>query len=125
MIKPIFYRDRAAYIIGRIRIGSKIIPLVIALLNSRNGAFADAVLLSRVEISILFSFTRSYFHVLVDNPSEMVNFLMTINLAKRASEIYSSIILKQPIVSVSEKAMAWYFAMTAPVDLWMPRNSIT
>ena len=91
VINPIFYRDRAAYIIGRIRIGSKIIPLVIALLNSRNGAFADAVLMSSVEISILFSFTRSYFHVLVDNPSEMVNFLMTINPAKRASEIYTSI----------------------------------
>lgn len=91
VIIPIFYRDRAAYIIGRIRSGSRITPLVIALLSSTEGAYTDAVLLSNKEISILFSYTRSYFHVLVDNPSEMVNFLMTINPHKRVSEIYTSI----------------------------------
>lgn len=91
VIIPIFYRDRAAYIIGRIKTGSKIIPLVIALLNSPKGVYADAVLLTTKEISILFSFTRSYFHVLADNPSEMVNFLMTINPGKRVSEIYTSV----------------------------------
>ncbi|GBC61505.1 bifunctional isocitrate dehydrogenase kinase/pho sphatase [Desulfonema ishimotonii] len=91
MIEPVFYRDRAAYIIGRLRIGHRIFPMVIALLSEPEGVMVDAVLLTGREISILFSFTRSYFHAEVSNPSEMVNFLKTIIPLKRVSEIYTSV----------------------------------
>ncbi len=91
MIESVFYRDRAAYLIGRIRTGWKIQPLVICLLNEAGGVIVDAVLLKESEVSILFSFTRSYFLVAVDHPTEMVNFLKSIIPLKRVSEIYTSL----------------------------------
>jgi isocitrate dehydrogenase kinase/phosphatase len=91
MIESVFYRDKAAYLIGRIRTGEQIFPLIIALLNGPDGVHTDAVLTTGDDISILFSFTRAYFHVLVDNPSEMVNFLKTIIPHKRVSETYTSL----------------------------------
>lgn len=91
MIQSVFYRDKAAYLIGRIRAGDTVLPLVIALLSQPEGAVPDAVLLTAEEISILFSFTRAYFHVLIEKPAEMVNFLKAIIPLKRVSEIYTSI----------------------------------
>lgn len=91
MIESVFYRGTVAFLIGRIRAGARLMPLVISFLNEGRGVFVDAVLLTHNEVSILFSFTRSYFHVLVDRPTEMVNFLKTIIPLKRVSEIYTSL----------------------------------
>lgn len=91
MIDAVFYRDQAAFLIGRFRCGDTLVPLVIALVNHGNGIAVDAVLLTSEEISILFSFTRSYFHVRVDHPAEMVNFLKTLIPPKRVSEIFTSL----------------------------------
>lgn len=91
MITSVFYRDKAAYIIGRMRIGDRIQPLVIAFLSKPGGVAADAVLMAESDITILFSFTRSYFHVAVDKPMELINFLKTLMPLKRTSEIYTSI----------------------------------
>jgi isocitrate dehydrogenase kinase/phosphatase len=43
------------------------------------------------EVSILFSFTRSYFHVNVKRPAELVSFLKSIMPRKRIAELYISI----------------------------------
>jgi isocitrate dehydrogenase kinase/phosphatase len=91
MITSVFYRDKAAYIIGRMRIAGRIQPLVLAFLSRPDGVAADAVLLKESDISILFSFTRAYFHVAVDKPMELINFLKTLMPLKRVSEIYTSI----------------------------------
>jgi isocitrate dehydrogenase kinase/phosphatase len=90
--ESVFYRQKAAYIIGRIRSNTHMIPLVIAFLNDdRRGVHADAVLLSERSSSIIFGFTRSYFQVIVRRPSEMINFLKSIMPRKRVSELYTSI----------------------------------
>jgi len=91
MISSVFYRGMAAYLIGRIRIGDQIVPLAIAVLKKNNKVAVDAVLLKESEISILFSFARSYFHVEISQVKEMVNFLRTILPLKRVSEIYTSL----------------------------------
>lgn len=91
MIRSVFYRDKAAYIVGRMRIQGRLQPLVVAFLSRPEGIAADAVLLEESDISILFSFTRSYFHVIVTNPLELVNFLKTLMPLKRVSELYTSI----------------------------------
>jgi len=62
-----------------------------ALLNSPAGMVVDAVLLDEKEVSILFSFTRSYFHVNVGRPAELVSFLKSIMPRKRVAELYISI----------------------------------
>ncbi|MEW6735907.1 MAG: bifunctional isocitrate dehydrogenase kinase/phosphatase [Acidobacteriota bacterium] len=90
-LKPIFYRDKAAYIVGRIFIGTLINPILIALLNTNGGIITDAALLTQDEVSIVFSFTRSYFLVEIEWPRELVEFLKTIMPHKRRAELYISI----------------------------------
>jgi len=90
MIRSVFFRGMGAYLIGRIYAGSKLVPLAIALLNSADGIAVDAVLLREADISILFSFTRSYFHVAVERPYDLVQFIRSILPNKRIAELYSS-----------------------------------
>ena len=87
----IFFRGRGAYLIGRIRCGQHLVPLAIALLNSDAGTGVDAVLLQQDDISILFSFTRSYFHVASQSPDDLIGFLRSILPHKRVAELYTAI----------------------------------
>jgi isocitrate dehydrogenase kinase/phosphatase len=91
ILTSIFYRGKTAYLVGRIFMGSDFFPLVLALLNTPRGIVVDAVLSDENDVSILFSFTRSYFHVDVKNPAELVSFLKTIMPRKRIAELYISI----------------------------------
>lgn len=91
VICPVFYRNKGAYIIGRIIVNDKIMPLAIALLNPEQGIQVDAILLQERELSMLFSFTRSYFHVDVDRPYDLVQFLASLMPNKRIAELYIAI----------------------------------
>jgi isocitrate dehydrogenase kinase/phosphatase len=91
MLTSVHYRGKGAYLVGRIFSGSDFFPLVLALLNTPGGIVVDAVILSENEVSILFSFTRSYFHVDVKRPNELVSFLKSIMPRKRIAELYISI----------------------------------
>jgi isocitrate dehydrogenase kinase/phosphatase len=91
LIKSVFFRGRGAYIVGRWWSGSKSSPIAFSLLNSSSGIRVDAVLLTEDEVSILFSFTRSYFHVQTDCAFELVQFLKSIMPRKPIAELYISI----------------------------------
>ena len=91
IVRSIFFRGMGAYIVGRINDGSEWIPLAIALLNSPDGIVIDAVLLTEDDLSILFSFTRSHFHVEIDRPYDLVQFLKSTLPQKRIAELYISI----------------------------------
>lgn len=59
-----FFRDRSAFIVGRwILADDAIVPFVVALLNSPEGIYADAVLYRVSNIHDLFSSTLANFHV--------------------------------------------------------------
>ena len=90
MVRNVFYRGMGAYLIGRIYAESQFVPLAIALLHQPDGIVVDAVLLDENDISILFSFTRSYFHVVVDRPYVLITFLRSILPHKRIAELYIS-----------------------------------
>ena len=91
MLTSVLFRGKGAYLVGRFFTPSHNFPLVLALLNTPAGILADAVLLDENEVSILFSFTRSYFHVNVRRPAELVSFLKSIMPRKRVAELYISI----------------------------------
>ena len=91
MIRHIFYRGQGAYLIGRMVSGERIIPLAMALLNSSEGVVVDALVLDADGVSIVFSYTRSAFHVTVEKLGELVGFLKSIMPAKPEAEIYSAI----------------------------------
>jgi isocitrate dehydrogenase kinase/phosphatase len=91
MLKPVFYRNKGAYLVGRIRRGSEIHPLILPVLHEEGGLTLDTVLLTLDDAAVVFSFTRSYFQVEVDRTAELVAFLRTLLPHKPVSELYISI----------------------------------
>ncbi|CAG1771308.1 hypothetical protein BAC2_01612, partial [uncultured bacterium] len=91
VLKSIFFRNKGAYIVGRIRSGERLIPLLFAFRHPAEGLTIDAVLTNADDVSVVFSFTRSYFSVDVENPHEVIEFLKSIMPFKRIAELYISI----------------------------------
>ena len=91
MLKSIFFRNKGAYIVGRLHLEDRIFPFIMPLLHEENGIYVDAILLEYNEVSSIFSYNRSYFLVDVDIVSEMVDFLLSILPTKSMGELYNSI----------------------------------
>jgi isocitrate dehydrogenase kinase/phosphatase len=91
VVRSVFYRGQSAYIVGLLYAGSVRLPMVIALRHEGDGFVVDAALLTEDEVSILFSFTRSYFAVEVARPYDLVRFLRRLMPRKRIAELYISI----------------------------------
>lgn len=91
VLKPIFYRNKAAYIVGRTHISGGVFPFVLPFLNEEKGVFADTVLFKQNAISVIFSFTRTYFMADINLPELYVQFLQSLMPAKSLDELYNSI----------------------------------
>lgn len=86
-----FFRNKCAYIVGRFVSGDDSMPFVIPLLHSEDHKiYVDAILFGSDRVSVIFSFTRTYFMVDASVPSKYVRFLQHLMPAKPISEIYSS-----------------------------------
>jgi isocitrate dehydrogenase kinase/phosphatase len=88
---PLFFRNKAAYLVGRIRRGDTVAPLVLALTHPPEGVQLDAVLFTSDDASIVFGFTRSYLHADVGAPRATIEFLRSIMPLKRVDELYTAI----------------------------------
>ncbi len=91
VLLPTFFRGKGAYVVGRVRCGRRSAPIVFALRNGPAGVRLDAVLLAENEVSSLFGFTRSYFHVDTARPFDLVRFVATLLPRKRRGELYIAI----------------------------------
>jgi isocitrate dehydrogenase kinase/phosphatase len=91
MAAPVFFRNKGAYLVGRVRRRHASMPLVIALLNPGGRVAVDAVLTTEDEASIVFSFARSYFFVDAPCPVELVGFLHALMPRKPVAELYTAI----------------------------------
>ncbi|HVS76232.1 MAG TPA: bifunctional isocitrate dehydrogenase kinase/phosphatase [Steroidobacteraceae bacterium] len=89
VIRPVFYQISRAYIVGRILGRNFLVPLVIALKNSDGGLLVDAVMLAEGDVSIVFSFSRSYFHADLEHVAEAVVFLRSLMPRKPVSELFT------------------------------------
>ena len=91
MVRAVFYRNKGAYIVGRIAIDTRAIPLIIPLLNGPRWIYADTVLLHEAEASIVFSFAYSYFLVDLERYDTLIGFLRSIIPHAELSELYTSL----------------------------------
>ncbi len=92
VLKAVFYRNKGAYIIGRVLLDDTPLPLAISILNDvAKGLYIDTVIWNESDLSLIFSFTRSYFMVDIEHPSLLIKFLQDLLPAKKLSELYSSI----------------------------------
>jgi isocitrate dehydrogenase kinase/phosphatase len=92
VLKPVFYRNKAAYLIGRAINGPDTIPFIIAIFRDDSARiYVDALITNPDDIANLFSFSRSYFLVEADPPSAVTRFLSSILPSKSSADIYTSI----------------------------------
>ncbi len=89
MLETVFYRERRAYLVGRVFGEREFAPLVIALVHDEPGLRADAVLVQRDDVSALFGITRSYFQADLETVGDAVVFLRTLLPKKPVNELYT------------------------------------
>jgi isocitrate dehydrogenase kinase/phosphatase len=86
-----FFRRKGAYLVGRLLGRGGHVPVAIALLHEDRGVVVDAVLLGENDLSVLFSFTRSHFHVDAGPPRRLAAFLRELMPLKPPAEVYIAI----------------------------------
>lgn len=85
-----FYRNKAAYVIGKAINGPHEYPFAVPVLHDAAGRLTvDAILLDPGWISLLFSLSRAYFMVDMQVPANTVQFLRSIMPHKPRAELYS------------------------------------
>ena len=86
-----FYRNKGAYLVGRLRGPEGVAPLLLALVHDPRGVAMDAVIASGDEASAVFGFTRSYFHADLESPAEVVALLGSVMPFKREDELWTAL----------------------------------
>jgi len=87
----IFFRGRGAFVVARAVAPGRSMPLVLAIHHTARGLVLGAVLTEPDDVSILFSYTRSSFHVDAPEPARLVQFLKALIPHRRISELYTAI----------------------------------
>ncbi|WP_332910906.1 bifunctional isocitrate dehydrogenase kinase/phosphatase [Algoriphagus boritolerans] len=91
LLKPVFYRNKAAYLIGRTFVGKKMDAIYHSIHECPKGIFVDTLIFDPNLMSHLFSFTRSYFMVEAEVPSQIIGFLSSVIPHKKIHELYNAI----------------------------------
>jgi isocitrate dehydrogenase kinase/phosphatase len=87
-----FYRNRGAYLVGRVDFGTgKYAPFIIALLNESGGIYVDALITSSTYAHNMFSSTLANFHVTNSYYHELCLFLKSIMPMRPLGLHYSTI----------------------------------
>ncbi len=89
LLESVFYRERRAYLVGRLYGEQRFSPIVIALRNDDDGIRADVVITEAEHVAQVFGFTRAYFHVDLETVGDAVVFLRTLLPRKPLDEIYT------------------------------------
>jgi len=89
VLRPLFFQSTRAYVVGQVVAAGARLPLLLALQNTERGLFVDAVMLDEDELSIVFGFTRSYFHVDLERVVDAVVFIRQLLPRKSLSELFT------------------------------------
>lgn len=96
VLSSLFFRNKSAWIVGRIINGDRTLPFAVPVRHAEGGALAlDTALLRRDQLQVVFSFAHSYFLVDMDIPSAYASFLGTIMPGKPKAEIYTTLGLQK------------------------------
>jgi len=91
LARAVFFRNKGAYIVGKARTPDREVPFLLALANPSGRLEVDALLMTEDEVSIVFSFARTYFFVDLERPRDLVEFLRTIMPRKPVAELYNAV----------------------------------
>jgi isocitrate dehydrogenase kinase/phosphatase len=92
VLNSLFFRNKGAYIIGRLINDAHDYPFAIPILqNERGELYLDALLTGEDRLLVLFSFARAYFFVDMEVPAGYVTFLRWLVPRKPRAELYMSV----------------------------------
>lgn len=92
ILKSLFFRNKAAYIVGRVVTPDGQQPFIIPLLHDESqGIYVDTLITDPQQMTIIFGFSRAYFMVEMTVPSALVHFLKELLPHKTLAELYSSV----------------------------------
>ena len=92
ILGSLFFRNKAAYLIGRVINDYQTTPFIVPILNNEQGAlYVDALILNPSDLDAIFGFSRAYFMVETQVPSAIIQFLMDILPGKGKADLYSAI----------------------------------
>src|SRR5580765_883260 len=95
VLSSLFFRNKGAYIVGKIINGFTQTPFALPILHGKKGLVIDAALFTEDDLELVFSFARAYFMVTMEVPSAYVQFLRSLMPRKPRSEIYSALGLQK------------------------------
>jgi isocitrate dehydrogenase kinase/phosphatase len=92
VLSSLFFRNKGAYIVGKVVNGFVETPFALPILHTARGRLAiDTVLFGEDELLMLFSFARAYFMVEMEVPSAVVQFLRSLMPRKPRWELYNAL----------------------------------
>ena len=92
VLSSIFYRNKAAYIVGRAINSNLEVPFAIPMLHSGNASvYCDAIIIGKQGLTRLFEFSYVYFMVDHPVPSSIVTFLRRLMPMRSKESFYSAI----------------------------------
>ncbi len=92
MANELFYRNKAAWLVGKLITPSGTLPFLLPIHQTDDGElFIDTCLTTTAEASIVFGFARSYFMVYAPLPAALVEWLREILPGKTTAELYMAI----------------------------------
>ncbi|MBP8150989.1 MAG: bifunctional isocitrate dehydrogenase kinase/phosphatase, partial [Xylophilus sp.] len=92
VLSGLFFRNKGAYIVGKIINGFNEVPFALPVLYGDAGTLViDAALFGEDDLLALFSFARAYFMVDMEIPSAYVQFLRSMMPRKPRNEIYNAL----------------------------------
>jgi isocitrate dehydrogenase kinase/phosphatase len=92
VLNALFFRNKGAYVIGRLINDGHDYPFAIPILQNERGAlYLDALLTGEDRLLVLFSFARAYFFVDMEVPAGYVSFLRWLMPRKPRAELYMSV----------------------------------
>lgn len=87
-----FYRNKGAYIIGRVVSPAGETPFIVAVLNDENGhIYIDTLLTDKEHMAVVFGFARAYFFVATPYLLPLINFLQELMPSKTKAELYAAV----------------------------------
>jgi isocitrate dehydrogenase kinase/phosphatase len=96
VLSSLFYRNKGAYLVGKIINGFTETPLALPILHDAEGKLViDAALFGEDELLMIFSYARAYFMVDMEVPSATVQFLRSMMPRKPRHELYNALGLQK------------------------------
>jgi isocitrate dehydrogenase kinase/phosphatase len=92
VLGSLFFRNKGAYIVGRIINAQRELPFAVPILQNEKGElYLDTLLMGESQLLVLFSFARAYFFVDMEVPAAYVSFLRWLMPRKPRAELYMAV----------------------------------